>query len=346
MPDATYGYVRSLTADDLREVGLPILMMNAFHLMQKPGSSLISTLGGLHKMAAWRGLIMTDSGGFQAYSLIRQNAKFGSLTEKGIVFYPEGSSRKLLLTPEKSIQLQMSYGSDVLVCLDDCTHVTASRAEQEASVSRTLAWAARAKTSYLAQLKSRKWSDEERPLLFAVIQGGAELDLRRHCAEGLLEIGFDGFGFGGWPLDEDSNLITDILEYTRSLIPREFPIHALGIGHPVGIVTGFRLGYEMFDCALPTRDARHGRLYTWSEDNPPLTPDGKWLKFRYINTEENFRDAGPISPDCDCECCRDYSMGYLFHLYRMRDPSYMRLATKHNLRFMTRLIERLKQTNA
>ena len=346
MPDATYGYVRSLTADDLREVGLPILMMNAFHLMQKPGSSLISTLGGLHKMAAWNGLIMTDSGGFQAYSLIRQNAKFGSLTEKGIVFYPEGSSRKLLLTPEKSIQLQMSYGSDVLVCLDDCTHMTASRVEQEASVSRTLAWAARAKTSYLAQLRSRKWSDEERPLLFAVIQGGAELDLRRRCAQGLLEIGFDGFGFGGWPLDEDSNLITDILEYTRSLIPREFPIHALGIGHPVGIVTSFRLGYEMFDCALPTRDARHGRLYTWSEENPPLTPDGKWLKFRYINTEENFRDSGPISPDCDCECCRNYSMGYLFHLYRMRDPSYMRLATKHNLRFMTRLIERLKQANA
>jgi len=346
MPDATYGYVRSLTADDLREVGLPILMMNAFHLMQKPGSSLISTLGGLHKMADWRGLIMTDSGGFQAYSLIRQNAKFGSLTEKGIVFYPEGSSRKLLLTPEKSIQLQMSYGSDILVCLDDCTHITASRAEQEASVSRTLAWAARAKKSYLAQLESRKWSDQERPLLLAVIQGGAELDLRRHCAEGLLEIGFDGFGFGGWPLDENSNLITDILEYTRSLIPREFPIHALGIGHPVGIVTSFRLGYEMFDCALPTRDARHGRLYTWSEANPTLTPDGKWLKFRYINTEENFRDSGPISPDCDCECCRNYSMGYLFHLYRMRDPSYMRLATKHNLRFMTRLIERLKQANA
>jgi len=346
MPDATYGYVRSLTADDLREVGLPILMMNAFHLMQKPGSSLISTLGGLHKMAAWSGLIMTDSGGFQAYSLIRQNAKFGSLTEKGIVFYPEGSSRKLLLTPEKSIQLQMSYGSDILVCLDDCTHITASRAEQEASVNRTLAWAARAKTSYQAQLRSRKWSDEERPLLFAVIQGGAELDLRRRCADGLLEIGFDGFGFGGWPLDEDSNLITDILEYTRSLIPREFPIHALGIGHPVGIVTSFRLGYEMFDCALPTRDARHGRLYTWSEANPALTSEGNWLKFRYINTEENFRDSGPISPDCDCECCRNYSMGYLFHLYRMRDSSYMRLATKHNLRFMTRLIEKLKRANA
>ena len=346
MPDATYGYVRSLTSSDLREVMLPILMMNAFHLMQKPGSSLISTLGGLHEMAAWDRLIMTDSGGFQAYSLIRQNAKFGTLTDKGIVFYPEGSSRKLLLTPEKSVQLQMSYGSDILVCLDDCTHVNASRAEQEASVSRTLAWAARAKASYLSQLKSRKWSNQERPLLFAVIQGGGELDLRQRCAEGLLEIGFDGFGFGGWPLDEDSNLLTDILEFTRSLIPRQFPVHALGVGHPAGIVKSYHLGYEMFDCALPTRDARHGRLYTWSETRPSLTTDGRWLKFRYINTEENFRDAGPISPDCDCECCREYSMGYLFHLYRMRDASYLRLATKHNLRFMTRLIERLKIPNA
>lgn len=293
-------------------------------------------------MSAWQGLIMTDSGGFQAYSLIRQNAKFGSLTDKGIVFFPEGSSRKLLLTPEKSIQLQMGYGSDILVCLDDCTHVNASRAEQEASVTRTLAWAVRAKTAYLAQLNSRKWSDEDRPLLFGVIQGGGELDLRRRCAEGLLDIGFDGFGFGGWPLDDESNLLTDILEYTRSLIPREFPIHALGIGHPVGIVASQKLGYEMFDCALPTRDARHGRLYTWSEPHPTLTQDGKWLKFRYINTESNFRDPGPISVDCDCETCQEYSMSYLFHLYRMRDASYTRLATKHNLRFMTRLIERLK----
>lgn len=345
MPDATYGYVRGLTASDLREVGLPILMMNAFHLMQKPGSTVISALGGLHQMAAWQDLIMTDSGGFQAYSLIRQNAKFGSLTDKGIVFFPESSSRKLLLTPEKSIQLQMGFGSDILICLDDCTHVNASRAEQQASVNRTLAWAARAKKAYLAQLDMRKWSNLERPLIFGVIQGGAEKDLRRMCAEGLLEIGFDGFGFGGWPLDSESNLLTDILEYTRSLIPSQFPIHALGIGHPAGIVTSQKIGYEMFDCALPTRDARHGRLYAWSEPNSTLSPDGKWLQFRYINTESNFRDAGPVSVDCDCETCRDYSMSFLFHLYRMRDTNYTRLATKHNLRFMTRLIERLRLLN-
>ena len=222
MPDGTYGYVRALTGQDLQAVGLEALMMNAFHLMQKPGSTVISALGGLHKMAAWPGVLMTDSGGFQAYSLIRQNPKFGSLTEKGITFYPEASKRKLLLTPEKSIQLQMSYGSDILVCLDDCTHIDASRQEQETSVELTIAWAKRAKKTFQDLLKSRNLEENDRPLLFGVVQGGGEFDLRKRCAEALLEIGFDGFGFGGWPLDSESNLITEILEYTRSLIPSEF----------------------------------------------------------------------------------------------------------------------------
>lgn len=346
MPDATYGYVRSLISDDLREVGLPALMMNAFHLMQKPGSTTIQALGGLHKMADWQGLIMTDSGGFQAYSLIRQNPKFGSLTPRGILFRPENSNRKLNLTPEKSIQLQFGYGSDVLICLDDCTHINASYAEQKLSVERTIAWAKRAKQSYLQQLASRKVCQDNRPLIFGVIQGGAEPDLRKQCAEALLEIGFDGFGFGGWPLDDQSNLITDILELVRSLIPVEFPIHALGIGHPESVVTAYKLGYEMFDCALPTRDARHGRLYTRKQKMiTPATQPG-WLKFEYINTETHIRAERPIEEDCDCPACKNYSLGYLYHLYRMRDTSYYRLATMHNLRFMTRLIADLKVANA
>ena len=155
MPDGTYGYVRALTGQDLQAVGLEALMMNSFHLMQKPGSIVINALGGLHKIASWPGVLMTDSGGFQAYSLIRQNPKFGSLTDKGITFYPEASKRKLLLTPEKSIQLQMSYGSDILVCLDECTHVDADRREQERSVELTIAWAKRAKKTYDQLVKSR-----------------------------------------------------------------------------------------------------------------------------------------------------------------------------------------------
>ena len=346
MPDGTYGYVRALTGQDLQAVGLEALMMNAFHLMQKPGSTVISALGGLHKMAAWPGVLMTDSGGFQAYSLIRQNPKFGSLTEKGITFYPEASKRKLLLTPEKSIQLQMSYGSDILVCLDDCTHVDASRQEQETSVDLTIAWAKRAKKTYQDLLKSRNIEENDRPLLFGVVQGGGEFDLRKRCAEALLEIGFDGFGFGGWPLDSESNLITEILEYTRSLIPSEFPIHALGIGHPVSIVAAYRIGYEMFDCALPTRDARHGRLYAKQSADTKLDETGDWLKFVYINSDYYIRSNEPISPGCDCLACQEYSLGYLYHLYRQRDANYQRLATMHNLRFMTQLTNDLRAMHA
>lgn len=345
MPDATYGYVRSLTSTDLRQVQLPALMMNAFHLMQRPGSSTIQALGGLHQMSDWDGPIMTDSGGFQAYSLIRQNEKFGSLTSKGILFRPENSQRKINLTPEKSIQLQFAYDSDILICLDDCTHINASLEEQKLSVERTIEWAKRAKQAYKQQLESRKIEEGQRPLIFGVIQGGAEPDLRKQCAEALLEIGFDGFGFGGWPLDDESNLITDILELVRSLVPEKFPLHALGIGHPESVVTAYRIGYEMFDCALPTRDARHGRLYIRKEQKiNPNTPPG-WLGFTYINTEKYYRDPRPIEAECDCPCCQKYSLAYLYHLYKMRDPSYFRLATMHNLRFMTRLINDLRNAN-
>jgi queuine tRNA-ribosyltransferase len=341
LPDATYGYVRSLTSADLHEVGVKALMMNAFHLMQKPGSSVIQSLGGLHTMAAWDSVIMTDSGGFQAYSLIRQNAKFGSLGENGIIFRPEASGRKLILTPEKSIQLQFSYGADILICLDDCTHVDAPFEEQQLSVSRTIQWAKRAKSAYESQLASRKTNPDQRPLIFGVIQGGGYPQLRKTCAEALLEIGFDGFGFGGWPLDEQSNLLTDILEYTRSVVPREFPIHALGIGHPVSVSACYRMGYAMFDCAMPTRDARHGRLYTLSSASAVPGTGKDWFAFRYVNDEKYMRSKEPVSPGCDCPACQHYSLGYLSHLYRMQDSAYFRLATQHNLRFMTRLMEHL-----
>lgn len=342
LPDATFGYVRSLTAEDLRAIGIPAVMMNSFHLMQKPGSTVVHALGGLQKFSGYDGMIMTDSGGFQAYSLIRQNAKFGSLTDKGIIFFPEGSQRKLLLTPEKSIQIQFSLGADIIICLDDCTHVEADHQEQSLSVSRTLSWAKRSKAEYQRQITSRRIQHAKRPLLYAVIQGGGDLDLRKRCAEGLLELGFDGFGFGGWPLDEASNLLIDILAFTRSVIPNEFPIHALGIGHPVSIVKCFNIGYDMFDCAMPTRDARHGRLYAFTQSKPLLSESGEWFKFVYLNDEENTRRDQPISPDCSCPVCTQLSMGYLYHLYKMKDSGYNRLATIHNLSFMTQLIESLR----
>lgn len=344
LPDATYGYVRGLDASDLETIGVDGLVMNGFHLMQSPGSAVIGALGGLHKMASWKGPIITDSGGFQAYSLIRQNPKAGTIGKAGIIYHPEGFSRKISLTPEKSIQLQVAYGSDVLVCLDDCTDFTASYQEELESVQRTILWATRAKQTYLRLANEKGWSDAERPRLFAVVQGGEFHDLRRACAEALLDLGFDGFGFGGWPLNEAGELLADALAYVRELIPPQFPLHALGIGHPEAVLRAHNLGYQIFDSALPTRDARHGRLYQFREDPSSLgRSSSPWFDTLFIQDERHIQSDDPISPYCDALCCRRYSIGYLRHLFKMGDPLYIRLATLHNLRFMVNLCSSLRQ---
>ncbi|KPL71482.1 tRNA-guanine transglycosylase [Ornatilinea apprima] len=344
LPDATFGVVRAVDASDLEDCRVQALVMNTFHLMQKPGSSTISALGGLHRMSGWPRPIITDSGGFQAYSLIRQNAQFGQLTDKGLFFQPEGSSRKYQLTPEKTVQLQMSYGADVVICLDDCTHAENDPAEQRKSVDRTVAWAKRCKSEYARLVEQKKLNEQDRPRIFAVVQGGGSRDLRRECAERLLEIGFDGYGYGGWPLDGQGNLLEDMLAWTRELIPAEYPMHALGIGHPENVLACYKMGYGMFDCAMPTRDARHGRLYVFNfpADGDQSGLNEKWFKYLYIHDEKHLKGDQPLSPYCDCLTCRRYSAGYLRHLFKMNDSLYMRLATVHNLRFMTQLTERIR----
>jgi len=345
LPDATYGMVRAVDATDLLACQVEAVVMNTFHLMQRPGSTTIQALGGLHRMSGWPRPIITDSGGFQAYSLIRQNPKFGSMSAQGLTFQPEGAERKYQLTPEKSVQLQVAYGADVVICLDDCTHVDASRAEQEKSVKRTAAWAKRGKEEFVRLVMGKKLGEDARPRLFGVIQGGGELDLRRQCAEELLEIGFDGFGFGGWPLDGEGGLLTDILAYTRELVPAEFPMHALGVGHPKNVLACWDMGYGLFDSAMPTRDARHARLYAFTQ--PASAPQaglaGDWMDYVYINDEQHIKADLPVSTGCDCLTCSRYSRGYLHHLFKMNDSLYFRLATIHNLRFMTELTERLRQ---
>lgn len=344
LPDATFGVVRALDARDLADCGVQALVMNTFHLMQKPGSSTIQSLGGLHRMTGWERPIITDSGGFQAYSLIHQNPRNGSLNDQGIHFKPEGSTRKFQLTPEKAIQLQISYDADIVICLDDCTHVDADLSEQRLAVKRTIAWAKRCKNEYSRILEQKGIPHEKRPGIFGVIQGGGIEELRRECAEALLEIGFDGYGFGGWPLDGKGNLLSDILAYTRSLVPPEYPMHALGVGHPENVLACYHLGYDLFDSAMPTRDARHSRLYTFTNDGEGkdrgLT--GKWLAYVYIEDEMHIKADKPISPFCDCPVCARYSLGYLHHLYKMGDHLFFRLATMHNLRFMTQLTDRMR----
>ena len=341
LPDATLGVVRATDATDLQHCQLQAVVMNTFHLMQRPGSSTIHALGGLHKMSAWPHPIITDSGGFQAYSLIQQNAKFGTMDDDGITFKPEGADRKFHLTPEKTVQLQINYDTDIVICLDDCTHVDASPEIQERAVRRTIAWAKRCRREFDHLMSQKRLTPEKRPLLFAVIQGGGSQELRGRCAQELLEIGFDGYGFGGWPLDAQGKLLTDIIGYTRELIPRQFPMHALGIGHPRNVAECTRLGYGIFDSAMPTRDARHARLYTFSSDEYRL--EGKWLSYVYVNDDKHIKSAKPVSAVCDCLCCSHYSLGYLHHLFKINDTLFFRLATIHNLRFMTMLTQRLRE---
>lgn len=347
LPDATRGVVRGVDTQDLEQEGLTALVMNAYHLMQNPGSTTIKALGGLHRMTGWNKPIITDSGGFQIYSLIRQNPKYGRLTDKGAVFQTDRSERKFNLTPEKSIQLQFSYGADVMVCLDDCTHVDDSPAEQERSVERTLRWAKRCKQEFERLSQEKRFTDDAQPKLFAVIQGGASLDLRKRCAEALLEIGFDGYGYGGWPLDGNGKLLVEMFSYCRDLIPAEFPMHALGVGHPPNIVESYGLGYDIFDSAMPTRDARNGRLYTFRKADPRLQEEdaSEWFGYVYAYDKKHTKADEPISPFCDCACCRRYSLGYLHHLFDIKDTLALRLATLHNLRFMMQLMTLLQAEN-
>jgi queuine tRNA-ribosyltransferase len=346
LPDATRGYVRAVDSLDLEACGTQALVMNTFHLMQAPGSSTIQSLGGLHTMSGWPRPILTDSGGFQIYSLIHQNPKFGSINNKGATFRSgeAGDTRKYNLTPEKSIQLQIGYGSDIVICLDDCTHVDAPELEQRESVRRTLNWAKRGKEEYLRLLNERKIPEANRPLIFAVIQGGGFPELRRECAEGLLEIGFDGYGYGGWPLDSQGHLLVDLLSLVRELVPERFPVHALGVAHPANVVECIRLGYDLCDGAMPTRDARHARLYAFQVDpNQPGQLGGDWFSFMYVLDDKYIKWNSPVSPYCDCLLCTRYSLGYLHHLFKQDDSLALRLATIHNLRFMAQLSAHMRE---
>ncbi len=345
LPDATLGVVRNVDSADLEACNIQAVVMNTFHLMQRPGSSTITSLGGLHAMAGWPHPIITDSGGFQAYSLIRQNPKNGFINDKGLSFQPDGSDRKFHLAPEKSIQLQVSYGADIVVCLDDCTHVDDSHEIQQASVRRTIAWARRCKDEFQHLMKQKRLPPEKQPLLFGVIQGGANHELRKQCADALLDTGFDGFGYGGWPLDGKGHLHVDSLSYTREIVPPQFPMHALGVGHPANVLECARMGYSIFDSAMPTRDARHSRLYVFTQAQGLPAPGSseQWFKYLYVNDDKVIKQDGPISPYCDCLCCRRYPVAYLHHLFKINDGLFLRLATIHNLRFMTQLTARLRE---
>ena len=340
MPDATLGVVRSVDATDLIGCEIQAVVMNTFHLMQRPGSSTIQALGGLHKRSAWQHPIITDSGGVQEEApslgkpvlVTRDTTERPEAVEAGTVKLVGTDTARLVAEWESAARggttTKYSFGAPLEI--------------QEISVKRTIAWAKRCKKEFLQLVNSKHLSEEQRPLLFAVIQGGGSHELRKRCANELLEIGFDGFGYGGWPLDTQGHLLTDIITYTRELVPEKYPMHALGIGHPHNMVECTNIGYGLFDSAMPTRDARHNRLYAFTSE---AGLEGKWLTYIYANDDKYIKADNPVSRFCDCLCCTKYSLGYLHHLFKINDTLFFRLATIHNLRFMTQLSDRLRKSH-
>ena len=341
LPDATRAGVRGVTSADLRAVGIEGLVVNAFHLLRRPGARVVQAAGGLHRFMDWEGPILSDSGGFQVWSLIRQDPSRGVIRDNEVIFREPETGEKWSLTPERVIGVQLQLGSDIAVCLDDCTDADAPADEQERSVERTLRWARRCREELDRQVAQR---GGEAPLLFAVVQGGGVEALRRRCAGELAAIGFDGYGFGGWPLAADGSLLSEPMRWVAESLPADAPKHALGVGRPDHVVTAHALGYSAFDSALPTRDARHGRLYAfrpgWATRRP--APGDPFFRAVRIHDQPYRVDHGPIEEGCDCPVCARHSVAYLHHLFKVGDLSAERLATLHNLRFYVRLFDLLR----
>ena len=376
-PDATRGVVRTVDSTDLENCGVQGLVMNTYHLMTKPGPITIKSLGGLHRFAGWDRPIITDSGGFQVFSLIRENASFGEIRQNEIIFRRDG--KKVNLSPEKCIQSQMSYGSDVLMALDYCTHPNDPYDVQAKAVDTTVRWGKQCMDTFVKAVgakrsplkNSRKQADITQreksrasvstqvtnnqseviqdtvslPQLFGIIQGGNDKTLRKDCAQALIQMGYTGFGFGGWPLTEDGQLAEEILAYTAELIPNHMVKYAMGVGKPENIVACVKMGYNLFDCVIPTREARHNRLYVFNEEFEALAHidlSQGFYRYLYPLDDAYRRDPRPISALCDCHACANYSRAYIRHLLSIGDNLGSRLATIHNLRFFTMLMELLR----
>ena len=355
MPDATRGFVKLSTGADVLSTGTKAMVVNTFHLYLQPGLDLIKKAGGIHNFMACNQPLLSDSGGFQVFSLIHRSHKMGKIDDEKVTFKSplDGSTHEL--SPEKSIQIQFILGTDMIVCLDDCPPNDFSRAQLEESVARTLAWAKRCKAEYLRQVKKRKMTEVNRPLLFSVVQGGLEPDLRRHCASELAKIGFDGYGFGARPVDAQGNFLADILYETAQAIPEKSLRFALGVGTPEDIYRCALMGWDMFDCVIPTREGRHGRLFyfkkNFSQFGRPKNSHGPVRKapdfYRTVNISNASwaKDFSPINPASRNKELRLYSKAFLHHLFRLNEPLGQRLAALHNLEFFQDLLEKIRQNN-
>ncbi len=332
-PDATRAGVRGLPSKFLRNAGVEVAVVNTYHLMLKPGADLIEQAGGVHSFMNVDFSLVSDSGGYQVFSLVHKNKDLGEVTDEGVRFKNVYNGDWEFLSPESSIEIQMKLGTDIMVLLDDVRPNDREKSEMQEAVERTLAWAKRAKNEYLKHIKKRSLQGKARPKLVAVIQGGPYKDLRKSCAEGLLALEdenfkFDGFGFGGSHLGQDGKVDKEIVEYVSNLIPSDRFAFALGVGRIEDIAFMKSVGWQLFDCTIPTREARHGKVFVKQGD--------KIESFNLKNAKYK-EDFEPIDKTCPCGC-NNYSKAYLHHLLNVGDFGAFLILQRHNLKVYTEFV--------
>lgn len=315
MPVGTYGTVKGVTPEELDETGAHICLGNTFHLMLRPGTEIMKLHGDLHDFMQWQKPILTDSGGFQVFSL----GQLRKISEEGVTFRSPINGEKILLTPEKSMEVQRDLGSDVVMIFDECTPYPATFEEARKSMELSLRWAKRSKDAHQGNSSA----------LFGIVQGGMYEDLRDVSLQGLVDIEFDGYAIGGLSVGEPKEDMIRVLDHTAHQIPDHKPRYLMGVGKPEDIVEAVRRGIDMFDCVMPTRNARNGHLFV---------PEGV-IKIR---NARHKTDTSALDDSCDCYTCKNYSRSYLHHLDKCNEMLGARLNTIHNLRYYQRVMEGLR----
>jgi queuine tRNA-ribosyltransferase len=317
MPVGTRGTVKGLAAPDLEALGFEVVLANALHLALRPGAATVAALGGLHRFSGWSGHLLTDSGGYQVFSLRPE------VDDDGVTFRSPYDGTPARLTPEGVVDLQGTLGSDLAMVLDECPPLPSPPAVIRRAVERTLAWAAR----------SRRAPRREGQALLGIVQGGTDLALRAECATRVVELGFDGYAVGGLSVGEPRPAMLEALSATLEHLPADRPRYLMGVGDPVGLVEAIALGVDLFDCVLPTRLARHGHV---------LTGEGRLA----LRNARFAADDGPLDPSCGCATCARWSRGFLRHLLLVGEPTGPRLVTIHNLAWVLDLVRRTREAIA
>src|SRR6056297_439386 len=317
MPVATQATVKAMSSRELKEIGSQIILGNTYHLYLRPGDELIAKAGGLHQFMNWDRPILTDSGGFQVFSL----ADLREIEEEGVYFQSHLDGSKHFISPEKSMQIQKNLGSDIVMAFDECPPYPAEKEYVENSLNRTLRWAERCK---------KEMESAEGQSLFGIIQGGVYPELRKQSVEETTKLDFPGYSIGGLSVGEPKDEMYKMLEHTTPLMPKDKPRYLMGVGTPEDLIEGIYHGIDMFDCVMPTRIARHGQVFT---------SKGR-MTVRNATYKDDFT---PLDDKCDCHVCQNYSRGYIRHLIKRNEILGVRLTSYHNLYFMLKLSEKIRE---